>query len=188
MNHAITFALYLLICKELGEEARMPTNQLYWDKVEDCSDAGLIAAFTVWVSTTPSCGNQAFNIVNGDTYTWREMWPRIATYLGAKATSEQTFTKAVPNEGEVQQEFSLVEWHKDKRPVWEAICDKAGMPEAKATFDAGTWQLLDWVWRRTWSGILSMDKAKAYGWTGYKDSYDSITESFERSRALKQIP
>lgn len=188
MNSALTYALYFLVCKELGEEARMPTNQLYWGNTDDCSDAGLIAAFTIWTSTTPSCANQAFNLVNGDHFTWRYMWPKLANYLGANATSEQEFTKPTPKKGDVQQELSLLEWSKDKRPVWEALCDQAGVPEAKATFDAATWAYQDWVFQRSWSATISMTKARKYGWTGYKDSFESITEAFDKFKTLKQIP
>ena len=188
MNSALTYALYFLVCKELGEEARMPTNQLYWSNTEDLSDARLLAEFSVWASTTPACQNQAFNFVNGDHYTPRYMWPKLANYLGAKATSEQEFSKSAPREGQVQQELSLSEWSQDKRPVWEALCDKAGVPEAKATWDAGTFAFQDWVFQRSWSATLTMTKARKLGWTGYKDSYDSVTETFDKFKELKQIP
>ena len=188
MNSALTYALYFLICKRMGQEARMPTNQLYWSNTDDCSDAGLIAEFTIWASTNPRCANQAFNLVNGDYFTWRYMWPRLATYLGAETSSKQEFAKPVPTEGDVQQELSLSEWSKDKRAVWDEICEEAGVPEAKTTFDAATWAYQDWVFQRSWSATLSMTKARQFGWTGYRDSYESITGVFQRMRELRQIP
>ena len=127
-------------------------------------------------------------MVNGDHFTWRYMWPRLAAFLGAQATTEQKFSKPTPKVGEVQQELSLLEWSKDKRSVWDAICEKADLPEAKATFEAATWASQDWVFQRSWSATLSMSKARRFGWTGYKDSYESITETFTKLRSLKQIP
>ncbi|KAK5705753.1 hypothetical protein LTR17_021388 [Elasticomyces elasticus] len=188
MNSALTYALYFLICKELGQDAPMPTNQLYWAGTDDCSDSRLIAEFTIWASTNPKCANQAFNVVNGDHFTWRYMWPRLAEALGAKASVDQKFSKPAPESGVSQQDFTLVEWAKDKKPVWDRICDKAGLPEAKATFEAGTYGYQDWVFMRSWSATLSMSKARAFGWTGYKDSYDSVVEVFKRFQELKQIP
>lgn len=188
MNSALTYALYFLVCKELEHEAAMPTNQLYWSGADDCSDAMLIAEFSVWASTNPRCANQAFNVVNGDYFSWRYMWPRIANYLGAKASSDQTFQKPPPKEGQVQQEFSLAEWAQDKRPVWDRLCEKANMPEAKATWDAGTWQYQDWVFQRAWSATLSFNKAREFGWTGYRDSYKSIVGAFDSFRKARQIP
>lgn len=188
MNSALTWALYFLVCKHLGEEARMPTNQLYWSNTDDCSDAGLIARLTIWASTNSSCANQAFNVVNGDHITWRYMWPRVAAHLGAEASTEQKFQKTPPKEGEVQQDFSLQEWSEGKRAVWDELCDKAGVPEAKSTWDSATWAYQDWVFQRTWSATLSMSKARRFGWTGYVDSYDSITAVFDKLKELKQIP
>lgn len=188
MNSALTYALYFLICKELGHDAPMPTNQRYWSGTDDCSDAQLIAEFTIWASTNAKCANQAFNMVNGDHVTWRYLWPRLAESLGAKASVNHEFKKPVPDEGVPQQDFSLAEWSQDKRPVWDKMCEAAGVPQAKATFDAGTWAYQDWVFQRSWSATLSMSKARKFGWQGYKDSYDSITNAFAKFKELKQIP
>lgn len=188
MNSALTYALYILVCKELGVEARMPTNQIYWNGYDDSSYAPLIADLTIFASTNPRCVNEAFNVTNGELFCWRYMWPRLATYFGAQASSNQKFEKPYPTEGVPQLEISLNEWANDKRPVWDSICDKAGMPQAKATWDSGTWAYQDWVFQRTWSANLSVSKARKFGWTGYIDSYQAFVETFLKFRAMGQIP
>jgi len=188
MNSALTFALYFLVCKELGVEARMPTNQLYWEGTDDLSDSRLIADQTIWASTNPTARNQAFNITNGDYFSWRYMWPRIATYMGADATSDQVFDKPRPTAGGMQLDFSLTEWASDKQEVWNRICEKYGCPEAKPTWESGTWPFQDWVFQRTWSATLSINKARKFGWTGHIDSYQSLTDAFDKFVNLKQIP
>jgi nucleoside-diphosphate-sugar epimerase len=188
MNSALTYALYFLVCKELGEEARMPTNQLYWEGYDDLSDSRLIADLTIWASTNRKAGNQAFNVANGDYFTWRYMWPRIAAHFGASATEKQVFTKSRPTEGETQLDLSLAKWAVDKREVWNRICDKNSCPEAKATWDSGTWAFQDWVFQRTWSATLSINKARSFGWSGHIDSFRSLTDAFSNFVDLKQIP
>ena len=188
MNSALTYALYFLVCKELGEEAKMSTNHIYWNGYDDVSYAPLIAELTIYASSNPRCANEAFNCVNGDYFCWRYMWPRLAAYFGARASSEYKFEKPMPTEGVPQLELSLADWAKDKKPVWDRICDKAGVPEAKATWDAGTWAYQDWVFQRTWSATLSMTKARTYGFTGYMDSYQSFVETYEKLKSLRQIP
>ncbi|KIX92748.1 uncharacterized protein Z520_11600 [Fonsecaea multimorphosa CBS 102226] len=192
MNSALTCALYLLVCKELGEEARMPTNARYWAGYDDLSDSRLIADMTIWASTNPRTGNQAFNVANGDYFSWRYMWPRLAAYVGARASSEQKFSSKPPlpatGEGDVQLDTSFAEWAKDKRGVWDCLCDKHGCPESKQTWDAGTWAYQDWVFQRTWSATLSINKARKFGWTGHIDSYQSLTDAFDKFVELKQIP
>jgi nucleoside-diphosphate-sugar epimerase len=188
MNSALTFALYFLVCRELNVEAKMPTNQIYWAGHDCVSDARLVADLSIYVSTNPRCANEAFNINNGDYFTWKYMWPRLASYFKASASSDQIFSKPVPNIGELQQEVSLAEWSKDKREIWDKVCDKAGMPVAKATWDAGTWGYQDWVFERAWAGTLSINKARKFGWTGHIDSFESFTDAFKSFEALGLVP
>lgn len=188
MNSALTYALYFLVCRHMGTEANMPTNQIYWDGYDDLSDSRLIADMTIWASTTPKAQNHAFNVTNKDYLCWRYMWPRLAAYFGASASSEQKFEKPRPKEGDTQLEFSLAEWAADKREVWERICDESGCPEAKGTWDKGTWAFQDWVFQRTWSATLSVNKARRMGWNGHIDSYRSLVDAFEKFVELKQMP
>lgn len=188
MNSALTYALYILVCKELGQEAVMPTNQIYWNSYDDASYAPMIADLTIFASTNPKCGNEAFNAVNGDVFCWRYMWPRLVSYFGGHASSDYKFTKPAPEPGTPQQEVSLAEWAKDKREVWDRICDKAGMSQAKATWDSATWAYQDWVFMRSWSAVLSMNKAKAFGYNGHVDSYDGFVNTFKKFQVLGQIP
>ena len=152
------------------------------------SYAPLIADLTIFVSTNPHCANEAFNVTNGDYFTWRYMWPRLADRFGAKASSAQKFTKSAPNEGELQLDLSLAEWSQDKRKIWDDLCDRQGISCAKATFDFGTWAFQDWVFQRTWSATLSITKARRYGWTGYMDSYQCFIDTFETFRQHGFIP
>ncbi|KAH7418075.1 hypothetical protein BKA64DRAFT_187666 [Cadophora sp. MPI-SDFR-AT-0126] len=188
MNSALTFALFFIVSKELDKEAKMPTNQIYWAGYDDVSDSRLIADLSIFVSTHPRCGNEAFNVTNGDYFTWKYMWPRLAAYFGAKSSSDQVFTKPLPTIGQPQLDFSLAEWAVDKREVWDRICDRAGKPEAKATWDAGTWAYQDWVFQRTWSATLSINKARRFGWTGHIDSYKSFTDAFQSFEEIGLIP
>lgn len=78
MNEALALAIYFLTCREIGVEAKMPTNWNYWNRADDVSDARLIADLSVFASTQPQCANQAFNVTNGDYFSWRYLWPRLA--------------------------------------------------------------------------------------------------------------
>lgn len=188
MNEALTIAIYFLICREQGVEAKMPTNQRYWQGTDDVSYAPLIADLTIYVSTHPHCANEAFNVNNGDYFTWRYLWPRLAEYFGANASSDQIFTKPEPKEGDLQLDLSLDQWSKDKREIWDAICDKQNVSSAKATFDFGTFAFQDWVFQRTWSATVSINKARKYGWTGHVDTYESFVKTFDKFKKHGLIP
>lgn len=189
MNSALTYALYILTCKKMGEDPKMPTNQIYWDGYDDCSYAPLIADLTFFVSTNPACANQAFNATNGDYFCWRYMWPRLTEYFGINTSSDYDFNKPGLKAGAPHQEVSLNEWAtEEKRRAWDELCEEKGCPEAKSTWLAGTWQYQDWVFGRTWSATLSMSKARKSGYNGYIDSYDAFVETFDKMKRLKQIP
>ncbi|OQD90119.1 hypothetical protein PENSOL_c061G00874 [Penicillium solitum] len=100
--------------------------------------------------------------------------------LRFSSTSRSTLPR--PND------VNLEDWARDKREVWNKLCDRLGSPESKSTFDAGTWAFQDWVFQRTWSAPLSMNKARKFGWTGHVDSFDSFTDAFTRFKELGQIP
>lgn len=192
MNEALTIAMYFTICSYLGQEAPMPTNAVYWNGTDDTSSAALIADLSVFAATNPRCANEEFNVVNGDVFTWRYMWPRLAAYYGARASpSSQKFTgpSADTAEGDrPAQNFSLADWAKDKRAIWDEICDARATPGAKATFDYGTWAFQDWVFGRTWTATLSINKARRFGWNGHVDSYKCFTDTFDKFVAMGIMP
>ena len=81
MNMGVTLAVYAAICRETGRGFRFPGSREQWEAVTDVTDAGLLAEHLVWASTTPAAANQALNIVNGDVFRWRRLWPRLAAAL-----------------------------------------------------------------------------------------------------------
>ena len=66
------------------------------------------------------------------------MWPRLAAWFGATASSDQSFLQKAPTVGEPHLKVNLEDWARGKREVWGSLCEKAGVPQAKATFDADT--------------------------------------------------
>lgn len=192
MNAAYTYAVYILTCKHLGIPPRMPTNEFYWMSYEDSAYAPIIADLTVYASTNPTCANHAFNVSNGDYFSWQTMWPQLTSYFGVETSPNPSFDRASIKNltiGVPSQEVSLVEWAtNDKRQAWEQLCESTGCPEAKGSWDGASWQMMDWVFGRTWSATVSISKARRFGWNGYIDSYQAFVETFERMKRLKQIP
>ena len=48
------------------------------------TSADLQADFCEWAALEPSAGNQAFNVVNGDTESWQNLWSKVCERYGAK--------------------------------------------------------------------------------------------------------
>ena len=89
MNMGVTLAVYAAICRETGRGFHFPGSQEQWEAVTDVTDAGLLADHIVWAATTPAAANRALNIVNGDVFRWRRLWPRLAAALAVDAGAVQ---------------------------------------------------------------------------------------------------
>ncbi|KAJ5080948.1 hypothetical protein N7456_013658 [Penicillium angulare] len=185
MSQAITLALYLLICRETGEFPRFPGNKYFYNCVDDSSYAPSIADMSVWALTTPKAANQAFNHTNGDTFVWRYFFERIGEYFDLEVPETTEFA-AMGETGKMENQFTMSDWAKDKRPVWEAICNKyGGNPDA---FDWGTWAFFDWSLGKSWPTLSSISKARKMGWNRYDDTFETWIETYRSFENAGVIP
>lgn len=194
MAMALLYAVYILINKELGIEAPFPGPSSRLDLVDDISYAPAIADMTVWAATNKHTKNEDFNNASGDPVVYRYFWPELASYFGlqvrfpmqpAHVFSRLTCSKI----GNVTAlETSLVEWAKDKRPVWEQMVKKyGGNVEA---FDWCEWGALSWAEGMHWPTLPSATKARKFGWK----RFDTATEcwfgtlkSFQNAGILPRV-
>ena len=50
------------------------------------TDARVLAKHMEWAATSEAGRNQAFNVVNGDIFRWRWLWPNLAADFGGLPT------------------------------------------------------------------------------------------------------
>ena len=84
MSEVFTLALYMLICRELGQPANFPGNEYFWNTVDDNSYAPSLADLTVYVASQDQCKDEDFNHTNGDVFIWKYIWQDFAAYLGVE--------------------------------------------------------------------------------------------------------
>lgn len=82
MSLALTLAIYMLCCREMGQAPVFPGNKLFFSTADDSSYAPSIADMAVWAATGEHTANEAFNHTNGDTIVWKYFWPRLGRYFG----------------------------------------------------------------------------------------------------------
>ncbi|KAJ4988552.1 NAD dependent epimerase dehydratase family protein [Stagonosporopsis vannaccii] len=185
MSEAITLALYFLICREMGVPPTFPGNEVFYNTVDDQSYAPSIADMSVWASTTDRCRNEDFVHVNGDIIMWRYHWEAIGKYFGLECP-EPTFSATGSSRSKMENNFSMIDWARDKRPYWEAVCEKyGGNPDA---FDWGTWGFFDWSIGKTWPTLGTNNKARRYGWTRVDDTLESWFETYKSFEAFGILP
>ena len=175
MNMGVTLAVYAAICRETGRGFHFPGSREQWEAVTDVTDASLLADHLVWASTTPAAENQALNIVNGDVFRWRRMWPRLADALGVEA---------VGFDGEpapLEQQMA------DAADVWPEIVRRHGLRDMNVETLASWWHT-DADLGRTIETFTDMGRSRRLGFTGIRDTESSFTDLFGRLREERIVP
>ena len=87
MNMIMVIAVYAVICRELGIPLWFPGSHAGFSILLEATDVAHLANAAIWTATEPRCGNEVFNITNGDYFRWQHLWPGFAEYFGMKACS-----------------------------------------------------------------------------------------------------
>lgn len=82
MNLIPAIGVYGALLKEEGSPLYFPGGV---GSVIEAVDADLLAHAIAWAGGVQGARNQAFNVTNGDVFTWRNVWPAIADALGMEA-------------------------------------------------------------------------------------------------------
>jgi nucleoside-diphosphate-sugar epimerase len=161
MNMGVTLAVYGAICRETGRAFHFPGSREQWEAVTDVTDASLLADHLVWAATTPAAANQALNIVNGDVFRWRRMWPRLAD--------------------------ALEEQMADAGDVWPDVVRRHGLRDLDVESLASWWHT-DADLGRTIETFTDMGRSRRLGFTGIRDTESSFIDLFRRLREERIVP
>jgi nucleoside-diphosphate-sugar epimerase len=175
MNMGVTLAVYAAICRETSRGFHFPGSREQWEAVTDVTDASLLADHLVWAATTPAAANQALNIVNGDVFRWRRMWPRLAAALGVEL---------VPFDGEpapLQQQMA------DAPEIWPGIVERHGLRNLDVERLASWWHT-DADLGRTIETFTDMGRSRRLGFSDVRDTETSFTNLFAQLKAERIVP
>jgi nucleoside-diphosphate-sugar epimerase len=151
---------------------RCPGKPGAYTALLEMTDAGLLAAATVWAATDPRCANQAFNIANGDLFRWAEMWPRIVGFF------DLDVAPPLP--------MSLAEVMVDKQPVWQRLRERYGLRPA---YDqVSSWAFGDFVFSWDYDMFADTSKSRRFGFHDYVDTVAMFERTFESLRRNRIIP
>ncbi|MFB0834226.1 SDR family oxidoreductase [Arthrobacter halodurans] len=175
MNMGLTLAAQAAICRETGTPFVFPGSETQWNGLTDMTDADLLAEHMIWASTQDAGRNQAFNVVNGDVFRWRRMWPALADYFGL----EWEGFSGEPRPLETQM--------RGREDVWSGIASRHGLVEPDLARVASWWHT-DADLGRPLEVVADMSKSRLAGFTGYRRTQDAFTDLFDRYRAERIVP
>ncbi len=178
MNMALTLAAAATLSREDGRPFAFPGSRTQWDSLVDMTDASLLADHMVWASTEPAGANEAFNVVNGDIFRWRRMWPRIAELLGVDPSLVEGFgDEARP----LEQQMAGAE------DDWRRIAERHDLAEPELDRVASWWHT-DADLGREMEVVTDMTKSRLAGFTGYRSTEESFARTFRRYRDGGLVP
>jgi nucleoside-diphosphate-sugar epimerase len=175
MNMGVTLAVYATLCKESGQPFVFPGSAAQWESLTDMTDAGLLARHLEWASGSDSAKNQDFNVVNGDVFRWKWLWPRLAAYFGIEAA---------PFDGTVRP---LADRMEAGASQWKEIAARYQLREPDIGKLASWWHT-DADLGRPMEVLADMTKSRKAGFLDYQSTPDAFTDLFQRLEKERIIP
>jgi nucleoside-diphosphate-sugar epimerase len=175
MNMGVTLAVYATICRETGRPFVFPGSPQQWDGLTDVTDARVLAKHLEWAATSDAGRDEAFNIVNGDIFRWRWLWPRLAADFGLEAAPYPG--RATPLEPQLA----------DARATWAGIAARYGLAEPDLGKLNSAWHT-DLDLGRQIEVVTDMTKSRLAGFHEYQPTLGSFLDLFARLRRERIIP
>src|SRR6478736_2169092 len=149
-------------------------------RVGQAVDVDLLARAIAWLGEAEAARNEAFNVTNGDVFTWENIWPAIADALDMKPG------QAVP--------LSLAREYPNWIAPWDELRRKHNLiaPDLES-FVGLSFQYADYSMRygQTQSGppsIVSTVKISQAGFTEMMDTEAMFQKWFRQARAARLLP
>lgn len=179
-NFMGSLCVYGAICKHL----RLPfvfggTKKCWEEAYIDGSDARLVADQHIWAATKSdivSINGQAFNSINGTSFTWKEVWPIVGKKLGVQVPQDMLL-----------ENFWFSKAMDGKQEVWEEIVEENGLVPTSVE-NLANWEFLDALFRFPFKLLGSTDKVDGLGFGARYKTLNSILYWIDCMRDEKLIP
>ncbi|MFB9269003.1 SDR family oxidoreductase [Bradyrhizobium erythrophlei] len=169
--------VYAAVLREQGRPLDYPGGAA---RVSQAVDVDLLARAIAWSGEAEAARNEAFNVTNGDVFTWENIWPAIADAL------EMTPGQHVP--------LSLTREYKNWIAPWDELRRKYDLIAPRLEEFVGlSFQYADYSMRygQTESGppsIVSTVKINQAGFTEMMDTEVMFRKWFKLARASRLLP
>ncbi|WP_441233651.1 SDR family oxidoreductase [Bradyrhizobium sp. 930_D9_N1_4] len=169
--------VYAAMLREQGKPLDFPGGA---PRVSQAVDVDLLARAIAWSGDARAAQNEAFNVTNGDVFTWDNIWPAVADALEMKPG------KPVP--------LSLAKEFPSWVTRWDTLRRKHNLVSPDlADFVGLSFQYADYSMRygQTESGppsIVSTVKINRAGFTEMMDTEDMFRKWFRQARDERLLP
>lgn len=110
MNTVPVIGVYAAVCRAEGKPFCYPGHISY---PREAVDARLIGDAGVWAAEHPTSWNEHYNLTNGEVFSWHDLWPSLAEFLGVEAGPDQP--------------VRLAEYLPSRATLWDEIVKQHGL-------------------------------------------------------------
>lgn len=206
MNALHPFAIYAAVQARKNQPLSFTGDWTAWQQVCNHSTARLTGYLTEWIVLETKTANQRFNSTDTSPFTMERFYENLVRWYGVTkgidtpSGDSSAYMEIKGASGKdtplghgpplvFHASFSLVQWAQDKsnRDVWEDMMRESGgklthnpFENPEDHFSCGDAASLPM--------ILSMNKARKLGWTGYVDTMESVFEMYRDMVTLGMLP
>jgi nucleoside-diphosphate-sugar epimerase len=176
LNALLAIAVFAVLRKEAGLRLPFPGGSANLGVME-MVDVELLARAIAWSAHAPTARNQIFNVANGDTYVWPDLWPIIAEEIGLPVGEPQS--------------MSLRAYIDERRGAWSRLVSRHGLivPENPAVFLGESASLADFALGNCSRTVLtSTIKVRQAGFHDCIDTAQSVVKWIRRWREAGMLP
>lgn len=172
-NCLTTIAAYGTLCREMGRPFDFPGSEKAFAAITQATDAGLLAEAMIWTAQDPRCDNQSFNIINGDYFRWKNLWPALAAFFGAAPGG--------PVATPMSQLMAGAEG------AWTAIVNRHAL-KATPLSALANWTFGEFLFRAEWDVLSSIVKSRQNGFHEALDTEANFLNHLAVMRRDRLIP
>lgn len=172
-NAALLIAVHATLARERGIPFVFPGSEKAFRARTQFTLVRLLARAVEWMANEPRCANQSYNITNGDSPSWSELWMRFAEYFGVEPGTPR--------------KMRLADHVAESADAWQALVARHGL-EPCTLGERVIWPYADYLFLPEWDIISDVSKARRDGFDEAIDSAAMFIDLFERFRRDKIIP
>ena len=172
-NLITVLGTYAAICRELNVPLDFPGSAAGYSVLSEVSDATCLAEAIVFVSTHEAGRNTAFNVTNGDSFRWCQVWPLLAQWFGVRCG--------------VPRRMKLATWMADKGPVWDRIVARHGL-QPRSLESLASWQFADFVFDKEWDLLTDIGRLRRAGFNACVDTIAMIRDHLNKYQEARLLP
>ena len=172
-NILTVIGVYAALMKKAGRALSWPGSKLWYQSINQATDANLLAQAIHWALDEPKAERQAYNITNGDFFRWEQLWPRIAEQFEMEVGEVATTN--------LEQEMPTFESDWQSLVVQHQLMD---YPMNKIA----NWSFANYILGTDWDVMASTIKSRQHGFAPCLDTEQMYLDHLQGLQALRILP